>query len=181
VSPRFGLPKLGKGTGHDAAVPEAAGESVTESPIAAEPVTESVAIERVTEAAAAKPAAAKPAASAVPPEPADAEPVEPEPAGVHARTSAEDGLTKLAEYKRAVLSWVAEDGYPVNVDVEIEVKLSEGTVRFAEPAGFKIPAGTLDRYWGDVAVVVGTEASNGVNNVLQRQAKPDAPSEAAEK
>jgi 1,4-dihydroxy-2-naphthoate octaprenyltransferase len=124
-------------------VPEAAGESVTESPIAAEPVTESVAIERVTEAAAAKPAAAKPAASAVPPEPADAEPVEPEPAGVHARTSAEDGLTKLAEYKRAVLSWVAEDGYPVNVDVEIEVKLSEGTVRFAEPAGFKIPAGTL--------------------------------------
>lgn len=39
----------------------------------------------------------------------------------------------------------------------------------------EIPAGTLDRYWGDVAVVVTTEASNGVNNVLQRQAKPDPP------
>jgi hypothetical protein len=33
----------------------------------------------------------------------------------------------------------------------------------------EIPAGTLDHYWGDVAVVVATEASQGVENVLQRQ------------
>ena len=53
------------------------------------------------------------------------------------------GLAKLAEYKRAVLSWVADDGYPVNVDVEIEVRSADGTVRFAEPAGFRIPPGTV--------------------------------------
>jgi 1,4-dihydroxy-2-naphthoate octaprenyltransferase len=57
--------------------------------------------------------------------------------------SAGDGLAKLAEYPRAVLSWVAKDGYPINVDVEIEVKPAEGTVRFGEPAGFRIPPGTL--------------------------------------
>jgi hypothetical protein len=33
----------------------------------------------------------------------------------------------------------------------------------------EIPAGTLDRYWGDVAVVVATEASGGVNDVIRRQ------------
>ncbi|MDR3536295.1 MAG: hypothetical protein P4L71_07325 [Acetobacteraceae bacterium] len=40
----------------------------------------------------------------------------------------------------------------------------------------EIPAGTLDHYWGDVAVVVATEASGGVQNVLQRQTghAPDA-------
>jgi hypothetical protein len=40
----------------------------------------------------------------------------------------------------------------------------------------EIPAGTLDRYWGDVAVVVATEASNGVNDVILRQSghDPDA-------
>jgi hypothetical protein len=37
----------------------------------------------------------------------------------------------------------------------------------------EIPAGTLDKYWGDVAVVVAAEASNGVNNVILRQAGHD--------
>jgi hypothetical protein len=37
----------------------------------------------------------------------------------------------------------------------------------------ELPAGTLGRYWGDVAVVVATEASNGVNNVIQRQSGHD--------
>jgi hypothetical protein len=36
-----------------------------------------------------------------------------------------------------------------------------------------IPSGTLDRYWGDVAVVVATEASNGVNDVILRQSGHD--------
>jgi hypothetical protein len=36
-----------------------------------------------------------------------------------------------------------------------------------------IPAGTLDHYWGDVAVVVATEASGGVNDVIKRQTQPD--------
>jgi len=33
----------------------------------------------------------------------------------------------------------------------------------------EIPAGTLDHYWGDVAVVVAAEASSGVNDVIRRQ------------
>ena len=33
----------------------------------------------------------------------------------------------------------------------------------------EIPAGTLDRYWGDVAVAVGTEAAGGLNDVIARQ------------
>jgi len=37
----------------------------------------------------------------------------------------------------------------------------------------EIPAGTLDHYWGDVAVVVATEASNGINDVLIRQSGRD--------
>ncbi|MEJ0015538.1 MAG: hypothetical protein WDN25_03055 [Acetobacteraceae bacterium] len=32
-----------------------------------------------------------------------------------------------------------------------------------------IPAGSLDRYWADVAVVVATEAAGGVNDVITRQ------------
>jgi 1,4-dihydroxy-2-naphthoate octaprenyltransferase len=53
------------------------------------------------------------------------------------------GLVELSEYGRAVLSWVAADAYPVNVDVEIEVKLGEGVVRFSEPPGFKVAAGSI--------------------------------------
>ena len=33
----------------------------------------------------------------------------------------------------------------------------------------EIPAGTLDHYWGDVAVVVASEASGGVHDVILRQ------------
>ena len=40
----------------------------------------------------------------------------------------------------------------------------------------EIPAGTLDHYWGDVAVVVATEASGGVNDVIKRQTQPERPS-----
>jgi hypothetical protein len=37
----------------------------------------------------------------------------------------------------------------------------------------EIPAGTLDHYWGDVAAVVATEASGGVNDVIKKQTQPD--------
>jgi hypothetical protein len=36
----------------------------------------------------------------------------------------------------------------------------------------EIPAGSLDHYWGDVAVVVATEASGGVNDVIKKQTTP---------
>jgi 1,4-dihydroxy-2-naphthoate octaprenyltransferase len=52
-----------------------------------------------------------------------------------------ESLAKLAAFEHAVLSWIAEDGYPVNVDVEIEVKPGQGIVRFSQPAGFKLPSG----------------------------------------
>jgi hypothetical protein len=43
----------------------------------------------------------------------------------------------------------------------------------------EIPAGTLDHYWGDVAVVVATEASSGVNDVIKRQTQPDTAQKSA--
>ena len=52
-----------------------------------------------------------------------------------------DGVALMAAYRRAVLSWIAEDGYPMNVEVEIEVKTSEGTIRFSEPPGFRLAPG----------------------------------------
>lgn len=39
----------------------------------------------------------------------------------------------------------------------------------------EIPAGTLDRFWGDVAVVVASEAAGGVNDVLKRQSGRESP------
>ncbi|HVC61645.1 MAG TPA: hypothetical protein VND19_14935 [Acetobacteraceae bacterium] len=38
----------------------------------------------------------------------------------------------------------------------------------------EVPTGTLDHYWGDVAVVVATEASGGVNDVIKRQTERPA-------
>ena len=55
---------------------------------------------------------------------------------------AHEGLTRLADYPLAVVSWVGQDGYPVNVAVEAEVKPDEGTARFAEPAGLRVPKGS---------------------------------------
>jgi 1,4-dihydroxy-2-naphthoate octaprenyltransferase len=72
-----------------------------------------------------------PAAASIPTEPSET-----------TRSPAADALAKLGTYRRAVLSWVAEDGYPMNVDVEIEVRPAEGAVRFDEPAGFRIAPGT---------------------------------------
>jgi hypothetical protein len=37
----------------------------------------------------------------------------------------------------------------------------------------EIPAGTLSRYWGDVASVVAVEAAGGINNVIRRQSGHD--------
>jgi len=52
-----------------------------------------------------------------------------------------DGVALMAAYRQAVLSWLAEDGYPMNVEVEIEVKTSAGTIRFSEPPGFRLAPG----------------------------------------
>jgi hypothetical protein len=66
------------------------------------------------------------------------------------------------------------------VEIQWIVKTASGDERGRVVQLNDIPAGTLDHYWGDVAVVVASEASNGVNDVILRQsghdpnaAKPD--------
>jgi hypothetical protein len=59
------------------------------------------------------------------------------------------------------------------VEIQWIVKTGSGAERGRVVQLNEIPAGTLDRYWGDVAVVVATEASNGVNDVIVRQSGHD--------
>lgn len=58
------------------------------------------------------------------------------------RTQALDaraGLERLARYPQHVLSWVADDGYPVNVAVVAVVSLDALTTTFETPAGLEVP------------------------------------------
>jgi hypothetical protein len=64
------------------------------------------------------------------------------------------------------------------VEIQWIVKTPTGDERGRVVQLNEIPAGTLDHYWGDVAVVVATEASNGVNDVIKRQSGHD-PNETA--
>jgi len=59
------------------------------------------------------------------------------------------------------------------VEIQWTVKTGAGDERGRVVQLNEIPAGTLDRYWGDVAIVVATEASNGVNDVIRRQSGHD--------
>jgi len=59
------------------------------------------------------------------------------------------------------------------VEIQWIVKTGAGDERGRVVQLNVIPSGTLDRYWGDVAVVVATEASNGVNDVILRQSGHD--------
>jgi 1,4-dihydroxy-2-naphthoate octaprenyltransferase len=131
MSPKLGLPRVGR------KAPEAVDVAATAplSPDAPEPGVE-VADTVPTTEPAETPATAETPETTVAETPALPEPQPPAPSPVAA------GLEKLAAYGRALLSWVAEDGYPMNVDVEIEVKLADGFVRFAEPPGFRIASGT---------------------------------------
>jgi hypothetical protein len=59
------------------------------------------------------------------------------------------------------------------VEIQWTVKTAAGDERGRVVQLNEIPAGTLNQYWGDVAVVVATEASNGVNDVILRQSGHD--------
>jgi hypothetical protein len=59
------------------------------------------------------------------------------------------------------------------VEIQWTVKTGAGDERGRVVQLNEIPAGTLDHYWGDVAVVVAAEASNGVNDVILRQSGHD--------
>lgn len=63
------------------------------------------------------------------------------------------------------------------VEIQWVVKTGGGDERGRVVQMNDIPAGTLNQYWGDVAVVVATQASAGVNDVILRQAGHD-PNEA---
>lgn len=51
------------------------------------------------------------------------------------------GLTKLATYPFAILTWVADDGYPVSVALAADIDPAGLTATFATPAGLTVPAG----------------------------------------
>jgi hypothetical protein len=59
------------------------------------------------------------------------------------------------------------------VEIQWSVKTVSGDERGRVVQLNEIPAGTLSRYWGDVAVVVAAQASSGVNDVILRQAGHD--------
>lgn len=49
------------------------------------------------------------------------------------------GLARLAQFPFQLLTWVAEDGYPVSAAIEADVDAAAGTVSFLPPAGFALP------------------------------------------
>ncbi len=55
------------------------------------------------------------------------------------------------------------------VEIQWAVKAPSGDERGKVVQLNDIPAGSLDHYWADVAVVVATEAAGGVNDVIARQ------------
>ena len=55
------------------------------------------------------------------------------------------------------------------VEIQWTVKAANGDERGKVVQLNEIPAGSLDHYWADVAVVVASEAAGGVNDVILRQ------------
>lgn len=53
-----------------------------------------------------------------------------------------EGLRRLAGYGHAILAWVGDDGYPLNVAVQVAIDEAAGVARFPLPAGVPVP---LDR------------------------------------
>jgi 1,4-dihydroxy-2-naphthoate polyprenyltransferase len=49
-------------------------------------------------------------------------------------------LERLATFSHQVLTWVDDDGYPINVAVDAAIAPELGTATFAVPAGFAVPA-----------------------------------------
>ena len=73
---------------------------------------------------------------------------------------------------------VSIEGHKQRVEIQWTVKIGGGDERGKVVQLNEIPAGTLDHFWGDVAVVVASEAAAGVNDVVKRQSGHD-PNETA--
>lgn len=139
--PRLRLPALRRPAGPpspERAAPEPETVPPPESDIV---IAARVASEAVASPKLAGPEPAEPSTEVTSPE-AEQPPAPREEPEESSPVTVAEGVALLAAYPRAVLSWIAEDGYPMNVDVEIEVKPAESTVRFDEPPGFHIAAGT---------------------------------------
>lgn len=61
------------------------------------------------------------------------------------------------------------EGHKERAEIQWTVSTGAGSERGKVIQLNEIPAGTLDHYWGDVAVVVATEAAAGVDDVIKRQ------------
>ena len=57
-------------------------------------------------------------------------------------------LAELSAFDHVVLSWVDEDGYPVNVAAQVEIAPEQGTIRFSPPAGFRVRPGSRVAFTG---------------------------------
>jgi len=67
-------------------------------------------------------------------------------------------------------------GHQQRVEIQWSVKTAAGDERGKVVQLNDIPAGSLDHYWADVAMVVATEAAGGVNDVILRQSgRKDTP------
>lgn len=79
---------------------------------------------------------------------------------------------------RGVVTAVPVGGNKQRIEIDWKIANAKGQDLGKVVQLNEIPAGTLDHYWGDVAVVVATEASNGINDVIKRQTpqpgKPEA-------
>ncbi|MFL5749362.1 MAG: prenyltransferase, partial [Chloroflexota bacterium] len=59
------------------------------------------------------------------------------------RLDALDGLVRLSGYPFQVVSFVDDDGYPVNVAIDAEIDPDARTATFASPAGLDVPTDRL--------------------------------------
>jgi hypothetical protein len=78
---------------------------------------------------------------------------------------------------RGEVKVVSLPAHQERVEIQWSISTAAGDERGRVVQLNEIPAGTLDRYWGDVAVVVATEASGGIDDVIKRQTghAPDQP------
>jgi 1,4-dihydroxy-2-naphthoate octaprenyltransferase len=56
------------------------------------------------------------------------------------RLTTQAGLEKLSGYPYQIVTWVADDGFPVSVAVEARIDPDEGTASFDPPAGLTVPS-----------------------------------------
>jgi len=67
---------------------------------------------------------------------------------------------------RGIVRVTNEDGGQQQVEIHWQVSDPQGKIAGDVAQGHDFPAGALDRYWGEVAVAVASEAAGGVHEVI---------------